>query len=105
MSRDNRAGSAEYLAFARRVLRSYGRRAVTDGADGDTLAALATLREEIDAQTRATVHAMRSADGGAYSWQEIGDALGITRAAAFKRYGAGDPASARRPGGQPVHLR
>jgi hypothetical protein len=105
MSRDNRAGTDEYLAFGLRMLRSYGRRAAESGADGDTLAALAALAAECDRQMAETVRVMRSADGGAFSWAEIGDALGITRAAAFKRWGAMDPPDARRPGAQPSHLR
>lgn len=105
MTRENTAGTAEYAAFGLRMLRSYGRRAAAGECDEVALESLAMLAREVERQTAETVRAMRSEAGGSYSWQYIGDALGITRAAAFKRYGHLDPDDARKPGAQPLHLR
>ncbi|MGB8019700.1 MAG: hypothetical protein WCF04_00565 [Candidatus Nanopelagicales bacterium] len=89
----------------KRMLRAVGRRIMTgELPDIDALAQLREIQTELDEQTALVVRALRSDAGGAHSWAEIGAALGITRAAAFKRYG-GDPADARRQGGQPSHLR
>ena len=45
---------------------------------------------------------LRSEEGGAYSWADIGEALGMTRQSAQGRFGG---EGARQPGGQPAHLR
>lgn len=99
---EKRTGTDEYRAFVRRIVRSYGRKAAAGELDTTALEHLEELRQELEAQTAATVRALRCEEGGAYSWAQVGDALGMTPAGAYKRFG-GD--GARRPGGQPAHLR
>jgi hypothetical protein len=53
------------------------------GADVDSLAELVKLRDEVDGQLVRSVLACHAAG---YSWADIGDRLGITRQAAFKRF-------------------
>ena len=72
----------EYAAFARRVLRAYARR-IADG-DIDALTLLTDLAAEIDTTISAAVKGLR---GFGYSWAEIGSRLGVTRQAAWQRWG------------------
>ncbi len=72
----------EYAAFARRILRAYGRR-VGDG-DVEALALMLDLAEEIDTAIAEAVKGLRTRG---YSWAEIGARLGITRQAAQQRWG------------------
>jgi len=72
----------DFAAFARRVIRSHGRRVA--GGDVDGLAALLGLAVEIDAATDDAVTGLRAAG---YSWAEIADRLGVTRQAAQQRWG------------------
>lgn len=88
-----------------RCLRKFGPRVASGHLpDIDALVQLRQIQEELDEQTAQVVRALRSEAGGSHSWAEIGAALGITRAAAFKRYG-GAETDARRVGGQPSNLR
>jgi hypothetical protein len=83
--KDNR----EYFAFARRMLRAYGRRVQAE--DPSDLAGLLAIRDEMDkviAQTAASLNEQ------GFSWAEI--AYGatrpeapVTKTAAFKRWGRG----------------
>jgi len=73
----------EYAAFARRVLRAYARR-VADG-DVEALTLMLGLSAEIDTAIAQAVTGLR---GSGYSWAEIGSRLGITRQAAWQRWGA-----------------
>jgi DNA-directed RNA polymerase specialized sigma24 family protein len=72
----------EYAAFARRILRAYSRRIAT--GDIEALTLLLQLGDEIETATRNAVIGLR--DFG-YSWAEIAKRLGVTRQAAFKRWG------------------
>jgi hypothetical protein len=72
----------KFGAFARRIVRAYGRR-VAD-RDIEALTGLVQLRDELDA---AIVDAVHGLHGNPYSWTEIGRALGITRQAAQMRFG------------------
>ena len=72
----------EYAAFARRVLRAYGRR-IADG-DVEALTLMTDLADEIDSAISQAVNGLR---GFGYSWAEIGSRLGITRQAAQQRWG------------------
>ena len=72
----------EYAAFARRVLRAYARR-VADG-DIEALTLMTDLADEIDTAISQAVTGLR---GFGYSWAEIGSRLGITRQAAWQRWG------------------
>ena len=101
---DRSAGTDQYAAFARRMLRAYSRRARLGQVDINALVQLRQIQAELDEQMSETVAALRSETGGSYSWAQIGDALGVTRQAAQKRFGSADDA-ARRPGGQPSVLR
>ena len=69
----------------------------------DALAGLGLIRAETDAAIEDLVVRLRSRDGGEHSWQEIADALGISRQAAQQRYRKAG--GTRLPGGQPSHLR
>jgi len=101
---EKKTGTDQYAAFMGRLLRSFGRKATEGELDTTALTQLVELRELLDAQTAETVAALRAAPD-APSWEQIGSALGITRAAAYKRYGVGEQAGVRKPGGQPAHLR
>lgn len=103
-SRENGTGTSEYHSFMKRLVRSYGKKAVAGELDTDALRQLAEIQVMLDEQIGEVVRALRTEEGGAYSWAQIGEALGITRAAAFKRYG-GAETDARKAGGQPLHLR
>jgi hypothetical protein len=73
----------EYAAFARRVLRAYARR-VADG-DVEAFTLLLGLSAEIDTAIAWAVTGLKESG---YSWTEIGSRLGITRQAAWQRWGA-----------------
>jgi hypothetical protein len=72
----------EYAAFARRVLRACARR-VADG-DVEALTLMLGLSAEIDTAISQAVKGLRKSG---YSWAEIGSRLGITRQAAWQRWG------------------
>jgi hypothetical protein len=74
--------NGEYAAFARRVLRAYARR-VADG-DVEALTLMLGLSAEIDSAISQAVTGLRCFG---YSWAEIGSRLGITRQAAWQRWG------------------
>jgi hypothetical protein len=76
--------TAQFDAFARRILRAYARR-VADG-DIEALRSLVQLSGEIDAVTRLAVAGLRKSPYS-YSWSEIADRLGITKQAAHERFG------------------
>jgi hypothetical protein len=101
---EKRTGTEQYAAFMKRIVRSYGRKATAGELDTTALEQLVELREMLDDQIAETVHALRTSEGGAYSWSAIGDALGMTRAAAYKKFGGADT-DARKAGGQPAELR
>ena len=73
----------EYGAFARRMIRAYGRR-VAD-ADPEDLAGLRDLRDDVERAIQVAVDGQRRDYGR--SWAEIGRGLGITRQSAQERYG------------------
>jgi hypothetical protein len=82
----NRAGrvieNGEYAAFARRVLRAYARRVAT--GDVEALTLMLGLSAEIDDAISQAVTGLREFG---YSWAEIGSRLGVTRQAAWQRWG------------------
>jgi hypothetical protein len=102
---DKTTGTREFQGMILRCLRKYGPK-VDSGQlpDIDALVQLREIQAELDEQTAQVVRALRSEAGGAHSWAEIGAALGIGRAAAFKRYGAAE-SDVRQVGGQPSALR
>ena len=92
--------SSEYLGFMERITRNLAKRAVFDGIDSlHSLAVVSQMQEEVMAEL---VTYLRSEEGGAHSWTQIGEALGITKQSAQTRFGG---SGARKPGGQPAHLR
>jgi len=72
----------EYAAFARRVLRAYARRVAT--GDVEALTLMLGLSAEIDTAIGQAVSGLREFG---YSWAEIGARLGVTRQAAWQRWG------------------
>lgn len=103
---EKQAGTEQYFCFMKRVLKAYHKRAVADELDITALEQLAELQRLLDEQTAEVVMVMR--DQG-YSWADIGKRLGMTRAAAYKRFvgrpGRVDAPNARKVGGQPASLR
>ena len=78
--------SVDYLAFMTRVTKNLARRAVDDGVD--TLHSLGVIYKLHDQVMHDLVAYLRSEEGGAHTWEAIGDALGVTRSAAQKRFGS-----------------
>jgi hypothetical protein len=72
----------EFAAFARRIVRAYGRRVAA--GDIEALADLIRLGDAVEAATREGVNGLR--DFG-YSWSEIATRLGISRQGAQQRWG------------------
>jgi len=75
----------EWFGFMRRMVRATSRR-VAD-RDIEALAGLQLLRDEIDAEMQRAVDALRTEEGGGYSYTDVGRVLGITRQAAQQRFG------------------
>lgn len=93
-----RRSNSDVLSALKRLVRAYSRREGTD-----VLAGLAELAADVDAAMLDSVTWLRSADGGAHSWAEIGSALGISRQSAQERFRKAG--GVRSPGGQPSRLR
>ncbi len=72
----------EFGKFALRIIRAYGRRAAT--ADPDVLADLNHLHDEIEKAMDDAVAELRRQG---VTWALIGEELGVTRQAAFLRWG------------------
>jgi hypothetical protein len=72
----------KFGAFARRIMRAYGRRVADRDIEG--LKGLVDLRTELDDQIRASAKALQEQG---YSWAEIGRVLGISKQAAQQRFG------------------
>lgn len=73
--------TATYIRFTARVIAGAGRRAA--GSDQEELYQLLRLREVVD---EAIVEAVRGLRTSGATWQDIADAIGVTRQAAFKRW-------------------
>jgi hypothetical protein len=91
----------EFAALFRRLMRAYTRRVGASG-DLDAVAEFARLREESEGHLTDMVAMLRH-EPWSYSWAEVGRALGISRQSAQERFAKAG--GARRPGGQPGHLR
>jgi hypothetical protein len=87
-------------AMISRCLRALSRQ-VGDGALHQ-LPELVRLRDELDGHILDAVARLR-AEPWSYSWSAIGRTLGITPQSAAERFHKAG--GARRPGGQPAHLR
>ena len=88
------------VAMVSRCLRALSRH-VGDGALHE-LADLDRLRDELDGHLMDAVARLR-AEPWCYSWSQIGKTLGVSAQAASQRFAKAG--GARRPGGQPGHLR
>ncbi|GIJ44516.1 hypothetical protein Val02_14020 [Virgisporangium aliadipatigenens] len=80
--RRNVVENDEYAAFARRIMRAYGKRVAA--GDIEALRDLIALGQDIEKATDEAVIGLRRFG---YSWAEIGSRLGITRQAAHQRWG------------------
>jgi hypothetical protein len=76
--------TSEYDAFAKRIVRAYGRRVADD--DVEYLADLSSLTAEVDKAMRVAIAGLRDGPGH-YSWGEIARVLGVSPQAARQRYG------------------
>ncbi|WP_442877475.1 hypothetical protein [Dactylosporangium sp. AC04546] len=76
--------NSEFDAFARRILRAYARRVAA--GDVEALKGLSSLTAELDAVVREAVRGLRQPPYR-YSWDEIGQRLGVSRQAVQMRYG------------------
>ena len=72
----------DYAAFARRIIRAFGRRIAA--GDIDALADVAFLSAQLDHTIRESVTGLRARG---YSWADIGRQLGVTKQAAQQRWG------------------
>jgi len=73
----------DYATFVRRVITAYGRRIARGDIEG--LATLAELGRDLD---DVLEHAIIGLHDAGYSWAEIGARLGVTRQAAYQRFGS-----------------
>ncbi len=93
---------SEYTAMMRRMIRAYSRR--VGAADLEDLTEMLAMRDELDQAIADAVAAMRAGDESRQivSWASIGRAAGVTRQAAFQRWGKADaaPAAAAQVPGQ-----
>jgi hypothetical protein len=76
----------EFNAFARRIIRAYGKR-VAEG-DVDALPELIQLSASLD---EAITNAVKGLRAFGYSWTEIADRVGMSRQAAQQRWGKAIP--------------
>lgn len=66
------------------------------GADGDVLSDVGGAQRDLDRAERSLSDAVHRAREHGHTWQEIGDVLGVSRQAAFKRFGVVlDPETAK----------
>lgn len=72
----------DYMAFVGRIIKAGRKRIAT--ADPEDLARWVALRNELD---DAIGDAVRAQQAAGFSWAEIARPLGITKQAAFKRWG------------------
>lgn len=72
----------EFAAFTRRIVRAYARRVAA--GDIDALADMLRLADELDTTIEQAVISLHQIG---YTWTEIAARLGVTRQAAFKRWG------------------
>ena len=79
----SRVETPAYAAMLRRMIRVYGRR--VGAGDEVDLAQMLEMRTVLDKATRVAVQTMR-ADG--ISWSYIAIGAGVSRQAAWKRWGA-----------------
>ena len=92
---------ADYYRFVTRSVQNAVKRSAEGGIT--SLEMLSKLSTDIDEVIATLVTFLRSEEGDAHTWSQIGKALGITKARAIQRYGTGE--GARKPGGQPANLR
>lgn len=77
----------EFAAMMRRMVRAYGRR--VGDADPVDLEEMVALRDHLEAAIEEAVAGQKRS----FSWAEVAEGLGVTREAAWKRYGKKKPRS------------
>lgn len=75
--------SAFDATAVRRIIRAHGKTVGDTGGEWE-LAELVAVRDELEGAIAAAVSGLR--DRG-LSWSNVGDALGVTKSAAYQRYG------------------
>lgn len=76
----------ELSSFAEHVIRLVRRDAAAVAEPSDVVPTLAHLGRVVEDELRATVHDLRNRPDP-YTWEAIGDLLGVTKQAAQKRFG------------------
>lgn len=94
--------NGEIVAMIRRMLRALVRRGADGEGDLAVLEDMTALIAELDGYRTDLIAELRHSTRPA-SWAEIGRTLGVSRQVAQRKYGK--VGGARRPGGQPAHLR
>jgi hypothetical protein len=84
--RKRQKDNGEYFAMMRRLLRSASLRLELE--DPTELTVLIGLRADLDAAIDSAARAFHTSNGGDFSWGEIGRQTGMTRQAAFQRWGS-----------------
>lgn len=84
--RNRYRSTSDYIAMCERLIRAAGRRVAR--ADADDLADLVRLADVLDEAILDAVIGLRS-DG--WTWQSIGEALGVTKQAAVMKWAARIP--------------
>lgn len=85
LSEDRTVDDEAFDAFARRIVRAYGRRIGDGNVAG--LVGLVRLSEAVDQAMQAAVDGLR-ADPWDYSWGDIARNLGVSRQAVRQRWGS-----------------
>jgi hypothetical protein len=100
----------EYFVFVRRVMAKLAER--VGAADVVALAEMAEIRRELDDHITSAVVSLRADLAAPATWQEIADALGMSRGGASVKYDTrldtdryAKGTGSRRQGGQPAHWR
>lgn len=91
----------EYFVFIHRVLANLGER--VGDADPEALREMVELREELETHIETAIRKLRNNEDLPATWTDIGEAMGITRENACRKYG--HVGGARQPGGQPGNWR
>lgn len=81
-TKSRRSENSEFHAFVKRIVRAHGKRVAS--SDPEALADLVALRAELDQAIGTGVTGLRA---GGYSWTQIAAPLGMSKQAAFKRWG------------------
>lgn len=81
-TKSRRSENSEFTAFVKRIVKAHGKRVAS--SDPEALADLVALRAELDEAIDTGITGLRA---GGYSWTQIAAPMGMTKQAAFKRWG------------------